>query len=200
MNNLLPAPFVRLISLLKFLPGIWEKSAQRYAFHLFKQSDNYLEQLWNHIIDLKKNVWECSCCYNLTTDTHCIICKNPKRIQEIICVVENPFDIISLEKTWVYKGVYHVLHGILSPLDGIWPDQIKIKELVARIKASNVKELIFAINSTLEWETTCNYIKKVINNPDLKITALAKWIAVGWDLEFTDELTLGASIEARREY
>ena len=198
--SFLPSWLTKLIDGLKTLPWIWEKSAQRYAFYLIKKDKSYLESLWNSISTAKDNLKECNICCNFCEEFICSICSNKLRDQSVICVVENPFDIISIERPWIYKWSYHVLHWILSPIDWIGPNDIRLAKLYEKINKWDTKEVILAINPSLEGEATNTYIQQNIPKKWIKITALARWISIGWDLEFTDDLTISKAIEARIEY
>jgi recombination protein RecR len=159
------------------------------------------ETLSNAIIDAKKKIKFCSICSNLTEEDPCNICNNPKRDKSTICVVENPKDIIIIEKMQEYKGLYHVLNGVISPMSGIGPNEINIKNLISRIgKDDMVKEVILATNTSIEGEATAVYISKIIKNPLLKVTRIAHGIPIGGDLEYTDEITLAKALEGRREF
>lgn len=195
--NFLPETLSRLISQLQSLPWIWEKSAQRFAFFLLKKNKDFLQSLWKSFADLKDNVKECEICSNLSDWPRCVICQNPNRKQDTICIIENPFDIIQIEKTWAFQWSYHVLHWVLSPIDGITPNDIRIDSLFKRIDNWEIKELILAINPTLEWEATSTYIYNKIKDRWIKITILARWLSIWWDLEYTDELTISRAFSAR---
>ncbi len=188
----------RLIEELSRLPGIGAKSAQRLAFHIINMPVEQVERLSAAIIDTKKNVRYCKTCFTLTDDAVCPICKNPKRDHGIIMVVENSRDLSAYEKTGKYEGVYHVLHGAISPMLGIGPNDIKLKELMQRLQA-DVKEVIIATNSSLEGETTAMYISKLIKPTKIKVSRIASGVPVGGDLEYIDEVTLLRALEGRVE-
>ena len=178
------------------LPGIGRKTAQRLVFYLLKRPQNEINMLTNALIMLKEKVRFCSQCFNLAEEELCGICSNPKRDSSVVCVVEEPNDIFAIEKTSEYHGMYHVLGGALSPLDGISPNDLKIDELAKRI-ANGIQEIILATNPNTEGEATAVYIHNQMQSPDLKITRLARGLPVGGDLEFTDEVTLSRALSGR---
>lgn len=188
----------RLIDELAALPGIGPKSAQRLAFHLINMPKDRVERLAHTILDAKANVRYCKECYTLTDNEICPVCANPKRNKKQIMVVENTRDLAAYEKTGKYEGVYHVLHGAISPMLGIGPGDIKLKELVARLQGE-VEEVIIATNSSLEGETTAMYISKLIKPTGVKVTRIASGVPVGGDLEYIDEVTLLRALEGRVE-
>ncbi len=180
------------------LPGIGAKSAQRMAFHILNMPEAEVEKLSNSIIEARRKVCYCKQCYTLTDDEICPICKNPNRDQKTIMVVENPRDLAAYEKTAKFEGVYHVLHGAISPMLGIGPADIKLKELMKRLQG-DVNEVIIATNSSLEGETTAMYISKLIKPTGIKVTRIASGVPVGGDLEYIDEVTLLRALEGRTE-
>lgn len=180
------------------LPGIGRKSAQRHVFYLLKQSDDEIRQLADALLELKSKVIHCSICFNITEVDPCRICTSEKRDRSIICVVEEANDVLALEKTSEFHGLYHVLGGALSPLDGIGPDDLRVKELLARLE--NIEEIIIATNPNTEGEATAIYLSKLIKPLGVKISRIARGIPVGADLEYADEITLARAIEGRREY
>ena len=188
----------KLIQELSALPGVGVKSAQRLAFHIINMPAEDVRSLSQALIDAKENVRYCRECFTLTDDELCPICKNEKRNHDIIMVVENPRDLAAYEKTGKYEGVYHVLHGAISPMLGIGPNDIRLKELISRL-ANDVKEVIIATNSSLEGETTAMYISKLIKPTGIKVTRIASGVPVGGDLEYIDEVTLLRALEGRRE-
>ena len=188
----------RLIDELAALPGIGQKSAQRLAFHLINMPKDRVERLANTILDAKANVRYCKECYTLTDNDICPVCANPKRNKKQIMVVENTRDLAAYEKTGKYEGVYHVLHGAISPMLGIGPSDIKLKELVARLQG-DVEEVIIATNSSLEGETTAMYISKLIKPTGVRVTRIASGVPVGGDLEYIDEVTLLRALDGRVE-
>lgn len=188
----------KLIEELSGLPGIGSKSAQRLAFHILNMPMEHVEQLSDAIISARKNVCYCKQCFTLTDDELCPICKNPNRNQKIIMVVEDTRDLAAYEKTQKYEGVYHVLHGAISPMLGIGPNDIKLKELMQRLQG-DVEEVIIATNSSLEGETTAMYISKLIKPTGIKVSRIASGVPVGGDLEYIDEMTLLRALEGRIE-
>ena|SRR5574344_473584 len=189
----------KLIESFEKLPSIGNKTAVRLAFYMLNASESETEQFIKSIQDAKKNLKLCSKCYNISDTDPCPICSNPTRDQTKICVVEDVKDVIAIEKIHEYKGLYHVLHGSISPMDGIGPDDIKIKELLARLMDGEVKEVILATNPRVEGEATAMYISKLIKPMGIKATRLAHGLPVGGDLEYTDEFTLGKAFEGRTE-
>ena len=192
------AQISRLIESLSGLPGIGVKSAQRMAFHILNMPETEVEKLSNAIIEARRKVCYCKQCYTLTDEETCPICKNPNRDQKTIMVVENPRDLAAYEKTGKYEGVYHVLHGAISPMLGIGPGDIRLKELMQRLQG-DVDEVIIATNSSLEGETTAMYISKLIKPTGIKATRIASGVPVGGDLEYIDEVTLLRALEGRTE-
>lgn len=197
--ELYSGPINNLISELAALPGIGEKSAQRLAFHLINMSPAKVNRLANSIVEAKQKVRYCRECFTLTDDDICPVCGNDRRDHSLIMVVENPRDLAAYEKTGKYQGVYHVLHGAISPMIGIGPNDIKLKELIERIKTQSVKEVIIATNSSLEGETTAMYISKLVKPLGVLVTRIASGVPVGGDLECIDEVTLLRALEGRIE-
>lgn len=189
----------RLIQELHKLPGIGPKSAQRLAYYLIRLSNDEALALADAITAVKSNILFCQQCQNLTDSSPCGICAEPQRDQEQICVVEDPMDVLALERTRAFRGLYHVLHGVISPLNGVGPDQLKLKELFDRLTQEDIKELIIATNPTLEGEATAMYIRRHLAGQDLKITHLARGLPVGGSLEYTDDLTLSRAFQGRQE-
>ena len=189
----------KLIQSFEKLPSIGNKTAARLAFYILNASEEETNEFVSSIVNAKKNLKYCSKCYNISDTDPCNICGNPKRDQSIICVVEDVRDIIAMEKTHEFKGVYHVLHGSISPMNGIGPDDIKIKELLSRLMDGQVKEVILATNPRVEGEATAMYLSKLIKPLGVKVTRIAHGIPVGGDLEYTDEITLTKALEGRRE-
>ncbi len=189
----------KLIQSFEKLPSIGNKTAARLAFYILNASEEETNEFVSSIVNAKKNLKYCSKCYNISDTDPCQICGNPKRDQSEICVVEDVRDIIAMEKTHEFRGVYHVLHGSISPMNGIGPDDIKIKELLARLMDGQVKEVILATNPRVEGEATAMYLSKLIKPLGIKVTRIAHGIPVGGDLEYTDEITLTKALEGRRE-
>ncbi len=193
-------PIGNLIEQLSRLPGIGRKTAQRLAFYILEMNEIEVEKLANSIIDAKRNIKYCSVCCNLTDDDPCSICSDARRDRSTICVVESPKDVIAMERTREYRGLYHVLHGNISPMSSVGPDDIKIRELLQRVYDDELKEIILAISPTVEGETTSLYISKILKPIDsIKLTRIAHGIPVGGDLEYFDEITLSKAMENRRE-
>lgn len=197
--ELYSGPINNLISELAALPGIGEKSAQRLAFHLINMPPAKVNRLANSIVEAKQKVRYCQECFTLTDNDICPVCGNDRRDHSLIMVVENPRDLAAYEKTGKYQGVYHVLHGAISPMIGIGPNDIKLKELLERIKSQEVKEVIIATNSSLEGETTAMYISKLVKPLGVLVTRIASGVPVGGDLECIDEVTLLRALEGRIE-
>lgn len=199
----LPKPVAKLIESFERLPGIGPKTAQRLTFYLLHVPQDYLESFAQSLINLKKHTVECSVCFNVSETNPCAICSSPSRDKSIVCVVEQPLDILSLERTGKFNGVYHVLHGAINPLQNIGPDEIRIAELVKRLRnGTQIKEIILATNPNMEGEATAMYIQRQVKsqNSKGKITRLAHGLPVGGDLEYADEVTLSRALEGRREY
>ena len=189
----------KLIESFEKLPSIGHKTATRLAFHMLDLGEQEVQEFIFSIQNARKNLKYCSKCFNISDTDPCPICANPKRDENTICVVEDVKDIIAMERTHEYKGVYHVLHGSISPMNGIGPEDIKIKELLNRISESKVKEVILATNPRVEGEATAIYLSKLIKPFGIKVTRIAHGIPVGGDLEYTDEITLMKALEGRRE-
>jgi recombination protein RecR len=188
-----------LVQEMNKLPGIGPKSAQRLAYHIIRLPAEEAYDLAAAIKGVKEKIRYCQECQNLTDATPCSICNDPQRSREQICVVEAPLDVLALERTQCYRGKYHVLHGVISPINGIGPDQLKLKELFSRLALGQVKELVIATNPTLEGEATAMYIRRNLHGSDLKLTHLARGLPVGGYLEYTDELTLSRAFQGRQE-
>ena len=193
------APLSRLIEQFERLPGIGHKSAQRLAYHVLSLSKEGAENFANSILEAHEKIHYCKICCNLTDQELCPICRSESRDKSVICVVEDPRDVIALERTHEFHATYHVLHGAISPLNGIGPDQLCIKELLARVNGDTVKEVIMATNPTVEGEATAMYIARLRKPLGVKVTRLAYGIPVGGDLEYADEVTLSRAIEGRSE-
>ncbi len=189
----------RLIEELNRLPGIGPKSAQRLAYFLLRAPGEQVKALAEAIINIKEKIIFCSICQNITETDPCLICRSRERDQTKICVVEEPLDILALERTRSYHGLYHVLHGVLSPLEGIGPEKLKIKQLLDRLRGGTVQEIILATNSNLEGEATALYLHRLISLLGIKVTRLARGLPYGSDLEYADEVTLTRALEGRQE-
>ncbi|MFH1829653.1 MAG: recombination mediator RecR [Pseudomonadota bacterium] len=192
-------PIDRLVHELAKLPGIGERTAQRLAFFILRQPGEYAQALSSALMDVKEKVRLCSECMNLTENDPCDICSDTRRIPTVICVVEDPSDVMAVERTHSFRGHYHILHGALSPLDGVGPDDIKIVELVRRLEGRETEEVIVATNANVEGEATALYLSKILKTSGIKITRLASGIPVGGDLEYIDASTLSRALEERRE-
>ena len=192
-------PVARLLEELERLPGIGPKSAQRLAFYLLRADAEYAERLAEAILELKRSVRFCSRCFNFSEGDLCEICADTQRDAATVCVVEEPRDVVAVERTGEFRGLYHVIQGVLSPIDGIGPDELKIRELVERVGADDVQEVIVATNPNVEGETTALYISRLLKPVGVRVTRIASGLPVGGDLEYADEVTLGRALEARRE-
>lgn len=192
-------PMARLIDELKKLPGVGSKSAQRLAFHILRSSEEDAEALASSIRELKEKLHLCSVCNNITDIDPCVYCTSPTRNQRLVCVVEEPTNIVSVEKTRSYNGVYHVLHGSLSPLHGVGPEHLRLANLSRRVDQGEVDELIIATNPTVEGEATAVYISNMLKKSGVKVTRIATGIPAGSDIEYADEVTMAKALEGRRE-
>ena len=192
-------PLARLITEFKRLPGIGQKSAQRLAFHVLRAGRDDAERLGQALLDVKDKLGLCRVCNNISDSELCQFCRDSNRDQKMICVLEEPHNIVGIETTRQFNGLYHVLHGSLSPFRGIGPEQLKIKSLVERIAAGSVEEVILATNPTAEGEATAVYLSKLLKPLGLKVTRIAMGIPVGSDIEFADEVTIWKALEGRRE-
>ena len=192
-------PITRLIEEFSKLPGVGRKTAQRLAFHIINMNTNDVEALSKAIIEAKREIRYCSVCCNITDTDPCSMCSNKNRDASIICVVEDPRDVAAMERTREFKGQYHVLNGVISPMDGIGPDMIKIKELIQRLGTQEVREIIMATNPTIEGEATAMYIARLLKPMGIKVTRIAHGLPVGGDLEYADEVTISKALEGRRE-
>ena len=192
-------PLERLIQEFKRLPGIGQKSAQRIAFHFLRASREDAERLAQAVIDVKDKLQVCAVCNNIADSETCVYCRDPHRDQAVICVVEEPHNIVPVETTRQFEGLYHVLHGAISPLRGIGPEQLRIRSLLARLQGGEVREIIIATNPTVEGEATATYLSRLLKPLGVKVTRIAMGIPVGSDLDFADEVTMSKSLENRRE-
>lgn len=193
------APVARLIEEFEKLPGIGHKTAQRLAFHVLNLPEDKVDNLADALREAKRKTKYCSICSNLTDVDPCSVCSGSSREHTVICVVEDPRDVVAMERTREFKGLYHVLHGAISPMEGIGPEDIKIKELLARIKEGSVREVILATNPDIEGEATAMYISKLLKPLGIRTTRIAHGIPVGGDIEYADEVTLAKALEGRRE-
>jgi recombination protein RecR len=189
----------RLIDEFARLPGIGPKSASRLTFYLLRAGDNQAVDLAGALQELKERTRLCSVCYNITEEDPCLICQDDTRDPQLLCVVEEPLDVLAIERARAYNGRYHVLHGAISPVEGIGPEDLKVNELVQRVANGNFHEIILATNPTLEGESTALYLQRRLADQKLRLTRLARGLPVGGDLEYTDEITLGRALEGRQE-
>ena len=192
-------PLAGLINELSRLPGIGGKTAQRLAFHILSMEEKEARALADSIIEAKQKMTYCSVCGNLTDTDPCVICSDPSRDRSVICVVETPKDVVAMEKIKEYNGLYHVLHGAISPMEGIGPEDINLKQLIVRLQNEDVRELILATNPNIEGEATAMYIARLIKPSGIRVSRIAHGIPVGGDLEYADEVTLLKAMEGRRE-
>ncbi len=192
-------PLARLIQEFKRLPGIGQKSAQRIAFHLLRVPREDAEQLAQAVLDVKDKLQICAICNNISDGDTCNYCRDPHRDPTVLCLVEEPHNILPIETTRQFEGLYHVLHGSISPLRGIGPEQLRIKSLLERLNSGEVREIIIATNPTVEGEATASYLSRLLKPLGVKVTRIAMGIPVGSDLEFADEVTMSKSLENRRE-
>lgn len=196
-NNIVP--LTELIAQFERLPGIGRKTAQRLAYSILEQPPERAEKFAEALVNARRKIHFCKVCQGLTDKEVCDICDDSRRDRSVICVVAEPKDIMAFERTREYNGIYHVLHGVISPLDGIGPDQLRIKELMARLGSGEVNEIIMATNPTVEGEATASYISRLVKPMGIKVTRLAYGIPVGGDLEYADEFTLARALEGRNE-
>jgi recombination protein RecR len=194
-----PASVLKLIKNLSRLPGIGEKTAERLAMYILRAPRREAEQLSHSIIEIKEKVRLCSTCFALSDTGVCNICSDPTRTVSILCVVEQPADMVAIEKSGSFNGLYHILEGALSPMDGIGPDNIRIKELVSRISQGKIKEVVLATNTNIEGETTAAYIAEQLENYAVKITRIASGVPIGGDLKYVDQVTLKKAMETRHD-
>ncbi len=194
-----PEPVARLIEAFQKLPGVGPKTAQRLAFFLLKRPPDEVNELAESLRDLKTRIHHCRECFNVTEEDPCRICRDPARDTRLVCVVEEPNDLLALERTGEFRGRYHVLLGALSPLEGIGPEDIKVRELLARLEARSAEEVILATNPSVEGEATAIYLAKLLRPLGVRVTRIARGLPVGGDLEYADEVTLSKALEGRRE-
>ena len=192
-------PVARLIEAFHKLPGIGPKSAQRLTYYLLRVPEAEARALAQAVVELKEKIVLCSVCQNVTETDPCGICSDPQRDQATICVVEEPLDILALERTHGYRGLYHVLHGAISPVDGVGPEDLKLNELAARLRNGAVTEVIMATNPNLEGEATAMYISRLLSSPGVRVTRLARGLPMGTDIEYADDVTLARALENRQE-
>lgn len=193
------APIARLLEELERLPGIGPKSAQRLAYHILRGDADAADRLAGAIVEVKRSIRFCSRCFNFAEGEECDICTDVRRDQAILCVVEEPRDVVAVERTGEFRGTYHVLQGAISPIDGIGPGQLRVRELIDRLGAGNITEVILATDPDVEGETTALYVSRLVKPLGIRVTRIASGLPVGGDLEYADEVTLGRALEARRE-
>lgn len=198
-SSVLPLPVQRLIDEFARLPGIGPKSASRLTFYLLRGAEDQALDLAAALQDLKERTRFCSVCFNITEEDPCLICQDEARDAGLLCVVEEPLDVLAIERSRAYNGRYHVLHGAISPVEGIGPEDLRIDELLQRVQQGDFREVIVATNPTLEGESTALYLQRRLANTGVKLTRLARGLPVGGDLEYTDEITLGRALEGRQE-
>ncbi|PID84682.1 MAG: recombination protein RecR [Chloroflexi bacterium] len=196
---MLPQPVERLINELSRLPGIGPKSAARLTFYLLRAANDQALDLAQALQDLKERTQFCSTCFNITEEDPCLICSDTTRDQTVLCAVEEPLDVLAIERSRAFNGRYHVLHGAISPVEGVGPEDLRVAELIERIEQGNFRELILATNPTLEGESTALYLQRRLAREGLRLTHLARGLPVGGDLEYTDEITLGRALEGRQD-
>lgn len=195
MNN----PLTTLVEQLAKLPGIGTKTAMRLAFHILRAPDGYASALAQAILDVKKNLKQCSICFQLTAEDPCALCRDQRRDHQLVCVVAMPQDMMALERSGTYRGLYHVLHGVLSPLDGIGPDDLRISPLIARLGTGEIQEVIIATSPNVEGDATALYLSRLIKPLGVKVTRIASGVPTGGELEYADGVTLNRALENRRE-
>lgn len=194
-----PKSLAKLVGSLEKLPGIGPKSAQRMAFHILRASDDEARTLIDAILEVKEKITQCRVCYNFADQEVCDICTSEKRDKSTICVVAEPRDVIAMEKTHEYRGSYHVLQGVISPMDGIGPDMLRVRELQQRVSENSIKEIILATNPTIEGDTTAMYLAGILKPLGIKVTRIAHGMPVGGDMDYADQATLIRALEWRRE-
>jgi recombination protein RecR len=199
MAAAIPEPVNRLIEAFSQLPGVGPKTASRLTFYLLRRPAEQSEALAEALRDLKQRITFCTTCFNITEETPCRICQDEGRDRAIVCVVEEPLDVLAIDRTGEYKGLYHVLHGAISPVEGIGPDELRIDELMARLRKESIQEVLLATNPNLEGEATAMYLARLIQPLGVRVTRLAHGLPVGGDLEYADAVTLGRALEGRRE-
>ncbi len=192
-------PIQRLIDALERLPGIGPKSASRLAFYILRMPNDQVQDLAEAIATLKEQIVYCNRCQNLSQTTPCAICSDPSRDQHLVCVVEDPLDVVAIERTGVYKGLYHVLHGAINPVEGIGPEDLRVDALLERLEKEPIQEVLIATNPNMEGEATAMYLARLIHPKGIRVTRLARGLPVGGDLEYADEVTLSRALEGRRD-
>lgn len=199
-KNDAPNPLERLIRVLRRLPGVGERTASRLAFFILRTPGDLAQEMVEAIVAVREKIHFCELCQNFTEAKRCSLCLSSERDHSLICLVEEPADLAAIEKAGTYRGLYHILHGAIAPLDGVGPEQLKIQELLNRVKSGTVKEVVLATNSNMEGEATALYIKDLLKGMPVRVTRLASGVPVGGDLEFTDPMTLARALESRYLY
>jgi len=194
-----PEPVTRLIEAFAQLPGIGPKTASRLTFYLLRRPAEQTEALADALRDLKQRIVFCQACFNITEESPCAVCRDEDRDRSVVCVVEEPLDVLAIERTGEYRGLYHVLHGAISPVEGMGPDELRIGELMARLKVEPVREILLATNPNLEGEATAMYLARLVQPLGIRVTRLARGLPVGGDLEYADAVTLSRALEGRQE-
>jgi len=192
-------PLAKLIRELEKMPGVGPKSAQRMAFHILRMPDEEAHALAEAIIEVKERIFTCKRCFNFTDEELCPICRNPSRDSSVLCVVADVRDLMAIERTQEYRGLYHVLEGVISPMDGVGTEQLRIRELLQRLRSERVEEVIIAMNPTIEGDATAMYLSKLIKPLGIRVTQLAHGVPIGGDLDYADQATLISALEWRRE-
>ena len=192
-------PIQRLIEAFERLPGIGPKSASRLAFYMLRAPDEQVQDLAQAIATLKESIVYCSRCQNLSETDPCAICSDPGRDQHLVCVVEDPLDVVAIERTGAYKGLYHVLHGVINPVEGVGPDDLRMQSLLDRLEREPIQEVLIATNPNMEGEATAMYLARLLHPKGVRVTRLARGLPVGGDLEYADEITLSRALEGRRD-
>ncbi len=192
-------PIQRLIEALERLPGIGPKSASRLAFYILRMPEDQVQDLADAIATLKENIVTCSRCQNLSQTDPCAICSDPARDQHLVCVVEDPLDVVAIERTGVYNGLYHVLHGAINPVEGVGPEDLRVDALLERLEREPIEEIVIATNPNMEGEATAMYLARLLHPKGVRVTRLARGLPVGGDLEYADEVTLSRALEGRRD-
>lgn len=198
--QIIPESVAKLIEEFSKLPGVGPRSAERLTFHLLRGDQSAADRLGRAVQDLHLNIQQCQVCYNLSDNSTCVVCEQPSRDRSLVAVVEEPLDVVAIEKTGLYHGLYHVLGGVISPIDGIGPDRLQIDSLSKRVEDQGVEEVILATNPSTEGETTAMYIRRQLQDLPVKVTRLARGLPVGGDLEYADQITLGRALEGRQTF
>lgn len=198
--QLIPASVQRLIDELSRLPGVGPRTAERLTFHLVRSENDDPKRLGEALLELKQSLQHCKVCFNLADTETCAVCASPNRQDDVIAVVEEPLDVVAIEKTGLFHGLYHVLGGVISPIDGIGPDKLQIGSLLKRVESGEVKELILATNPSTEGEATAMFIKRALESKPITVTRLARGLPVGGDLEYADQITLGRALQGRQQF